>query len=619
MKAFRALSVATAVVTYALVVLGGVVRVSGSGLGCPDWPLCHGRLLPPLDLHAIIEYSHRTTASLTSILVVLTALVAWLAWRRRRDIVIPATIALGLLVVQVALGAITVRLELPPMIVLAHLATAMALLAAVCVTATTACLPQNVLNARIALKRGSRGATPRPLASAGGPADRTAVRQAWTAAAGTYLLILSGSLVVGSGSSGACDSWPLCGGGLRFAFEGSAAIQLLHRGVAAAIGVLIVVSLLSVLARHRTDRAVRATVALTLAALAFQVAVGAAVVTLHLPALLRGLHLSLASAVWAGTVVLAVIAGRVPAVGQAVGVLERTNQPRRANRDVVLDYLSLAKPRIIPLLLITALGGMMMAERGWPSTGLVILTLLGGALAAAGAGAINCWIDRDLDREMLRTRRRPLPDGRIAPSHALLFGIVLGLAAFVLLAFWVNVLAATLAIGGLLFYVFVYTLWLKRWTVQNIVIGGAAGAVPPVVGWAAVTHRVDLTAVYLFAVIFLWTPPHFWALALRLKGDYARAQVPMLPVVRGEAAARRQIVVYTLILVAVTLAVVLTGALGLLYLAGAVVLGGVFIGLALVNLRARRQRWSRLLFDYSIAYLGLLFAVMVADRMIGRL
>jgi heme o synthase len=596
MKAFRALSVATAVVTYALVVLGGVVRVSGSGLGCPDWPLCHGRLLPPLDLHAIIEYSHRTTASLTSILVVLTALVAWLAWRRRRDIVIPATIALGLLVVQVALGAITVRLELPPMIVLAHLATAMALLAAVCVTAVAATAPRAVE-----------------------PTNRSAVRQAMTAAAGTYLLILSGSLVVGSGSSGACDSWPLCGGGLRFAFEGSAAIQLLHRGVAAAIGVLIVVSLLSVLARHRTDRAVRATVALTLAALAFQVAVGAAVVTLHLPALLRGLHLALASAVWAGTVVLAVIAGRVPAAGQPVGVLERTNQPRRANRDVVLDYLSLAKPRIIPLLLITALGGMMMAERGWPSTGLVILTLLGGALAAAGAGAINCWIDRDLDREMLRTRRRPLPDGRIAPSHALLFGIVLGLAAFVLLAFGVNVLAATLAIGGLLFYVFVYTLWLKRWTVQNIVIGGAAGAVPPVVGWAAVTHRVDLTAVYLFAVIFLWTPPHFWALALRLKGDYARAQVPMLPVVRGEAAARRQIVVYTLILVAVTLAVVLTGALGLLYLAGAVVLGGVFIGLALVNLRARRQRWSRLLFDYSIAYLGLLFAVMVADRMIGRL
>jgi protoheme IX farnesyltransferase len=385
------------------------------------------------------------------------------------------------------------------------------------------------------------------------------------------------------------------------------------------IGVLIIVSLLALLNRHRVERAVRATVALTLAALAFQVAVGAAVVILHLPAVLRGLHLALASAVWTGTVVLAVIADRLPAAGAPVGVIHDARRSGRPAREVVLDYVSLAKPRIIPLLLITALGGMMMAERGWPSTSLVLLTLLGGALAAAGAGAINCWIDRDLDGAMLRTRRRPLPDGRIAPRHALLFGIALGLAAFLLLAFWVNVLAATLAISGLLFYVFVYTLWLKRWTVQNIVIGGAAGAVPPVVGWAAVTHRVDLTAIYLFAVIFLWTPPHFWALALRLKGDYARAQVPMLPVVRGEAVARRQILLYTVVLVAVTLAVVVTGALGLLYLAGAVVLGGVFIALALVNLRNHRQRWSRLLFDYSIAYLGLLFAVMVADRMIGRL
>src|SRR5438445_967634 len=595
MKAFRSLSVATALVSYALVVLGGVVRVSGSGLGCPDWPLCHGRVLPPLDLHAIIEYSHRTTASLTSGLVLVTAAFAWVAWRRRRDIVIPATVALGLLVVQVVLGAVTVRLELPPMIVLAHLATAMALLAAVCITAVAAI-----------------------VAPPGAGADRPSVGWSRAAAAGTYILILSGSLVVGSAASGSCNAWPLCGGGFSFAFDGLPAIQLVHRGIAALVGVLIVVSLLSVLARHRRQPAVRATVALTLAALAFQVAVGAAVVILRLPAALRGLHLALASAVWAGTVVLAVLAHRLPLGGERIDDRDAAHAIRRPARDVVLDYVSLAKPRIIPLLLIAALGGMMMAERGWPSTGLVVFTLLGGALAAAGAGAINCWIDRDLDREMLRTRRRPLPDGRRAPSHALLFGIVLGLAAFVLLAFWVNVLAATLAISGLLFYVFVYTLWLKRWTVQNIVIGGAAGAVPPVVGWAAVTHRVDLTALYLFAIIFLWTPPHFWALALRLKGDYARAQVPMLPVVRGESAARRQILFYTLILVAVTLAVVLTGALGLLYLGGAALLGGLFIALAVANLRARRQRWSRLLFDYSIAYLGLLFAVMVADRMIGR-
>src|SRR3989440_532877 len=464
MKGFRALSVATAVATYALVVLGGVVRVSGSGLGCPDWPLCHGRVLPPLDLHAIIEYSHRTTASLTSGLVLVTAAFAWVAWRRRRDIVIPATVALGLLVVQVVLGAVTVRLELPPMIVLAHLATAMALLAAVCITAVAAI-----------------------VAPPGAGADPPSGGWSRAAAAGTHLLILSGSLVGGSAASGGCNAWPLCGGGVSLALDRFPAIQLVHSG-SAALG------------------------------------------------------------------------------GERIDDRDAAHAIRRPARDVVLDYVSLAKPRIIPLLLIAALGGMMMAERGWPSTGLVVFTLLGGALAAAGAGAINCWIDRDLDREMLRTRRRPLPDGRIAPRHALLFGIALGVAAFLVLAFWVNPLAATLAISGLLFYVLIYSLWLKRSTVQNIVIGGAAGAVPPMVGWAAVSHRLDLTAIYLFAVIFLWTPPHFWALALRLKGDYARAQIPMLPVVRGDAVARRQILLYTLVLVAVTLVVVVTGALGLLYL-----------------------------------------------------
>ena len=595
MKAFRGLSVATAVVTYALVVLGGVVRVSGSGLGCPDWPLCHGRLLPPLDLHAIIEYSHRTTTVLATTLMVVTAVIAWLWLRRRRDVVTAATVALGLLVVQITLGAITVKLELPPIVVLVHLANAMALLGAVSVTAVAALAPGSTSQAT----------------------DTVSRRWALAAAAGTYLLIVSGSLVVASGASGACSAWPLCGGGFSFAFDGSPAIQLLHRGIAGVIGLLIVISLLAVLARHRRQPAVRATVALTLAALAFQVAVGAAVVTLHLPAALRGLHLALAGAVWVGTVVLAVIANRLPPVGEAVLVPRGVRATRRSAREVVLDYVSLAKPRIIPLLLITALGGMMMARRGWPSTGLVLLTLLGGAMAAAGAAAINCWIDRDIDRSMTRTRHRPLPDGRIAPSHALLFGIGLGLAAFLLLAFKVNVLAASLAISGLLFYVFVYTLWLKRSTVQNIVIGGAAGAVPPLVGWAAVTNRLDLTALYLFAIIFLWTPPHFWALALRLRHDYARAGVPMLPVVRGELVARRQIVVYTVVLVALSLLIVLSGALGRLYLAGAALLGGGFVALAIINWRGRRQRWSRWLFDYSIAYLALLFTVMVADRVVG--
>jgi len=596
MRTLRVLSLAGAAAAYGAVVLGGVVRVSGSGLGCPDWPLCHGHLLPPLDLHPIIEYSHRTTASLTSVLLVSTALAAWLLGRRRPDLRWPATIALLLLGLQVALGAIAVLLQLPPTVVLVHLATAQALLGAACVTAVAAVLP-----------------LPEE-----GALDRPSLRSARRAAGAAYLLILSGSLVVESGASAACTGWPLCGAGLTLSFDRLPLIQLAHRGLAALLAAVIVVSLLTVLGRLGRSRRVRLWVALTLAALAFQVAVGAAVVLLALPAALRGLHLALATAVWVGTVTLSVMASRLPSAPLA----DRSGAPARGGvgrlfRDVALDYLSLTKPRIIPLLLVTALGSMMIAARGWPSTRLVLLTLLGGALAAAGAGAINCWIDRDVDAAMLRTRRRPIPDGRITPEHGLAFGIALGVIAFLILAFGVNVLAATLALSALLFYVLVYTAWLKRSTAQNIVIGGAAGAMPPLVGWAAVTHSLDLTALYLFAIVFFWTPPHFWALALWLKGDYARARIPMLPVVVPEREARRLILWYTLVLVALSMMLFATRALGYLYLAGAVVLGAGFVAFALANLIDRGRRFARPLFDYSLAYLAVLFGVMVADRLIA--
>jgi len=594
MRLLRLASVAAAAVTYALVVLGGVVRVSGSGLGCPDWPLCHGNLLPPFQLHVLIEYSHRTVATLASLLVVAVALAAWLAVRDRPDLRLFATIAAGLLILQVGLGGITVLLDLPSAIVLAHLATALALLGVVCATAVAAWVPR---------------ATPTAI-------DRPAARWALAAAGATYLLILTGSLVTATGASSACAAWPLCGGGLSLSFDRLPLVQLLHRGTAGVVGLGLVLGLVAVLRRLGEHRSVRLTTALTLMALALQIAVGAAVVRLHLPAALRGLHLALAAAVWVGTVILVVLARRLPARSEPAVLPALERRGSRPLGEVVLDYVSLAKPRIIALLLVTALGGMMIAQRGWPSTGLVVMTLLGGALAAAGAGAINCWIDRDIDREMVRTRRRPLPDGRIAPAHALTFGISLGVLAFLVLAFEVNVLAASLAVAGLLIYVLVYSLWLKRSTPQNIVIGGAAGAMPPLVGWAAVTHGLDLTAVYLFAIILFWTPPHFWALALRAKGDYARARIPMLPVVVGERQARWQILGYTLILVAVTLMLFVTGSVGWIYLAGAVGLGAGFLLLAGQTLRDRGARWSRRLFEYSIVYLALLFAVIVLDRMV---
>lgn len=285
--------------------------------------------------------------------------------------------------------------------------------------------------------------------------------------------------------------------------------------------------------------------------------------------------------------------------------------PRSSVRQVARDYFEMTKPKVQSLLLFTTVTTMYVAAD--PSAGLVALTCLGGALSAGGAGAVNHAIDRDIDRVMSRTANRPVASGRVSAAAAIAFGVALAAASFLLLSLTVNVLAAALALSGFLGYVFVYTLWLKRSTPQNIVIGGAAGAVPPLVAWAAATGELSGTAVYLFAIVFFWTPPHFWALSLLMKDEYAKAGVPMLPVVRGEAETRRQIVLYSVLLYAVTQLPFCAGAFGLVYLASSVVLGAVFIAGA-VRLSRRADRRSALrLYLFSLAYLALLFAAMVAD------
>ena len=280
----------------------------------------------------------------------------------------------------------------------------------------------------------------------------------------------------------------------------------------------------------------------------------------------------------------------------------------RSTAEALRDYLSLLKLRVVALLVATALGTMVAAARGWPKPGAVLAVALGGALAAGGAHAINCWFDRDIDANMKRTSRRPIPNGRIPGWHALVLGTVLNAAAFLVLASLANLLAALLALAGTLIYVFVYTIWLKRTTPQNIVIGGAAGAVPPLVGWAAVTGRLDLTAVALFLLIFFWTPPHFWALAQLTSADYSRAGVPMMPVVAGASATKRRSLLYAAIVVAVSFIPVLTHAVRYTYLAGAVVLGAGFLLLAVLDLRGRR--WTGRLFHFSNTYLAAIFLLL---------
>jgi heme o synthase len=289
--------------------------------------------------------------------------------------------------------------------------------------------------------------------------------------------------------------------------------------------------------------------------------------------------------------------------------------PRRL-LDTLGDYVALTKPRIIELLLVTTVPTMIVAERGLPSLWLVAATVLGGTLAAGGANAMNMVVDRDIDRVMVRTRNRPLASGRLTARAALTFAIGIELAAFAFLWATVNLLSAALAVAACLFYVFVYTLWLKRSSASNIVIGGAAGAVPVLVGWTAVTNSLDWPPVVLFAVIFYWTPPHFWALAIRYREDYARARVPMLPVVASLRTTALRIVFYTLLLWTLTLLFAPVAGMGDIYVAAALVLGAVFTWLAVGLLRDSSPQAAMRVFTWSITYITLLFGAIALDQLV---
>lgn len=287
----------------------------------------------------------------------------------------------------------------------------------------------------------------------------------------------------------------------------------------------------------------------------------------------------------------------------------------RTARDLINDYVALTKPGILTLLLATTLGGMLAGAAGLPSLWLILATMAGGYLSAGGANALNCYIDRDIDALMGRTKGRGTVTGTISPRAALIFGLTLTILSVLLFGFAVNWLAAGLSLLGNAYYVLVYTKWLKRRTPQNIVIGGAAGAMPPVVGWAAATGHVSVAAVLMFAIIYYWTPPHFWALALLKQGEYGRAAVPMLPNVRGEAETRWQVLLYTIMLAAVSLMLGPFG-MGWIYLAGAAILNAIFLWYAISLYRTPSKGLARRMFFYSLWYLAIIFAVMVADRMV---
>jgi protoheme IX farnesyltransferase len=588
---FRRLAVATIAATFVLIAVGGLVRATDSGLGCPDWPRCFGKLVPPAELHAWIEHSHRLVAS------VVMVLVAWLvvaAWRTGQDKVVrrAAVAALVMVLAQALIGAFVVWWKLRADSVTLHLATALALVA-------------------LLIYIGFRARYPSGDRTRRHGQDRGFVRLAGAGAGLLYLQMLVGSTVTGHQAGLAYPLSVL----LPDLGPSVARIQLAHRALAMVVGALVLA--IWVVAR-RTQRAhptVTRLAGYAAGLVAVQIGLGLANVANRLSALTVVPHLAVGALLWGTMVALVCHADRF-AGSPARDPAEPEPAPARTAGQSARAYFLLTKPRIIELLLVTTVPTMFIAARGVPSPWLMAATLFGGALSAASANVLNCYLDRDIDALMRRTARRPLPAHRVEPGDALRFGLVLGVAGFVWLWAAVNLLSAVLATSAILFYVFVYTLGLKRRSTQNIVIGGAAGAVPVLVGWSAVTGRVELPALVLFAIIFYWTPPHFWALSLRFKDDYAAAGVPMLPVVRGARETSTQILYYTVLLVAVTLLLYPAGRMGALYLAAAVALGGAFIWRALELRRDLDGRRAIRLFSFSNTYLALLFLAMALDAVV---
>ncbi|MBA2313768.1 MAG: protoheme IX farnesyltransferase [Chloroflexi bacterium] len=615
MTRFQRLAAANVALTFLLVTIGVVVRATESGTACPHWPGCfEGQFLPGLDagLQVWLEWLHRSVAAIIGLLVLGLAAVAVLDHRDRASMLWPSVAAVGLVGFQAWLGRETVRLNNSGESVTAHLAAAMAM-----VGLLVFLLVRSLHPARIA----GRGAS-----------QRFTLLAAFAAVA-TFALLLFGSQVTAANAWNVFPDWPLMGGTLIPTLAGDEVVaHVLHRWVAVIVGLIVLAVAVVAL---RTQRKHRHLVALAVAAAILypvQSLIGGLQILTDLAEWTQTLHVALAALIWGLLAALAVssyyTARTIVPAGTGTGARDRgvgvegdDELPRHTRKATVRAYIALTKPRIIELLLVTTVPAMVLAQRGIPSLGLIFWTLLGGSLAAGSANAINCYLDRDIDLLMARTRRRPLPAHEVEPERAVVFGIVLGVIAFAVLAWFVNLLSAFLALLAIAFYVVVYTMMLKRTTPQNIVIGGAAGALPPVIGWAAVTGGVEVPALILFALVFYWTPPHFWALSLRIRRDYEAAGVPMLPVVRGIAETSRQIGLYSVLMVAISLVLWAVGRMGWVYLGAAVVLGAIFLRQAWILWRqgsspeASTAQAIRL-YRYSISYLSLLFLAVAVDAVV---
>ena len=626
---FRWLSLAAAVVAFLMLLLSGVAASpsssSLSGSICVgQWPLCNGAWALTTPAKGWADVAARTAAVALWPLMFGLVAMAYRSYRKVRWVYLPVVAALALLAVRALIGGVDAATLAPAGVgqvamvaVLAalHGAAGLGLLAALITAGIVA----------IGLERNPR------LGDSLLHFDLVS-QMAGQALLALFVLLIAGAVVTATDARSACADWPLCGPEAPSLLIGWLAFG--HRVAAVTAGVLLAGSIFVAWKMRATNVPLLVSAGLAGAFFVGQAFIGAANVLTGFPLQLASLHSATATISWAAAVAFTVFSLQAVRLTPLAAPFPALNARAMraatvAVRSSIGSYIQLTKPIVMVLLLVTTAGAMVMAVNyapassstplyrvsQWPTLEMFLWTMFGGALASGGASALNQVIDIDRDKAMTRTAKRPLAKGTVTVAQAVAFGLILNVLAFYALTVFVNVTAAILALAGSLYYVGFYSLGLKMNTPQNIVIGGGAGAIPPLVGWAAVTGGLEAPAWFLFAIIFFWTPPHFWALALLKKNDYARAGVPMLPVVVGEAETRRQIMLYTVVLVALSLLLTPARAAGLVYFVAAAVLGAGFLILALRLYRAPSNKLAHQLYKYSSYYLLLVFAALVVDSL----
>ena len=586
-RSLRPLLIAGVFATLVAIISGALVSATAAGSACPAWPFCTQGLTLPDSVAAWIALGHRALVVIAIGLALVLSVYALRLRGAERIVRLPLLIIPALLVAQLPLDRLMVQLQIFDLLGVAHLAIALLMLGCQAV-ALAALLLGGGLTAQQRL--GGRAATQ----------ARQYAGLAWWVAGASLVLTLVGSAITPAVAGPRLASI----GGLPSNSSSALLVAGLLMGALA----------WQTWSQRRDDHLILGVGGLALALLIIEGGLLLSAIPV-VPVIVGAL-------LWSATLTLAVIATRrpPPELDQRRGLNAESltaGQPvahRLRLSPLIADYLSLTKPKVISLLLVTTLAAMFITEQGSPSGWLIFWTMLGGYLAAGGAGAINCAFDSDIDINMGRTSRRPVPSGRISRQAAMRFGLALSALSALVLLLFTTPLAMLLSTLGIFYYAVFYTQWLKRSTWQNIVIGGGAGSLPPLVGWTAVTGTLSLPAIVLFAIIFYWTPPHFWALALVKEKDYARAGVPMLPVVAGVLETRYQILVYSLILVALSTLLTPLGAMGWIYLGAALVFGARFLYDAWMVYRYGEQAHIWSLYKYSLLYLALLFAAMVIDR-----